>query len=616
MISHFFIDRPCFAWVVAIFIVLAGLLSFRSLPVSQYPNVAPPTITMYVTYRGASAETLAQNVVSVIEEELNGLRNLLYFSSQSNSTGIAEIQVTFQPGTDPALAQVDVQNRLRQVEADLPPEVTRQGIAVEQANAGFLLMYALSVKEGHTGDIDSLADYATRNINNELRRIDGVGRVQLFAEERAMRIWVDPDRLTAYGLSMQDAERAIANQNRQLSTGRIGAAPALPGQGFSTAIQVEGLLADPEEFGRVIVRAKPDGSTVRLSEVAEVKSGSQSYLYNARLNGEQAVVAAVLLQPGANALATATRVKATLESLSARFPQEMAYSIPYETTRFVEVVITKVFMTLLEALVLVFLVMWLFLQNLRYTLIPIVVVPISLIGTLAVIYITGFSINMMTLFGMVLAIGILVDDAIIVVENVERIMAVERLSPKQATIKAMQQISGAIISITAVLTAVFLPLAFMAGVVGVIYRQFSISLAVSILFSGFLALTLTPVLCVTLLKPVAHDHAPASRGLFGWFNRTVASMNQRYATRTARLVERTGRYMVIYLALIVALGWAYNRLPSGFLPEEDMGYGLASVQLAPGATMERTKQTVKLLETHYAKPALRTVRGLAGRLQL
>ena len=612
MISNFFIERPRFAWVVAIFIVLAGVLSFRSLPVAQYPDVAPPTITMTVAYPGASAETVSQNVVSVIEEELNGLRNLLYFSSQSNNSG-AEIQVTFQPGTDPALAQVDVQNRLKQVEADLPPDVTRQGISVEQANAGFLLMYALSFKAGHAVDIDSLSDYAARNINNELRRIEGVGKVQAFSEQRAMRIWVDPDRLTAFGLSMDDVTRAIGNQNRQLSTGMIGATPSVAGQGFNTAIHVEGMLTDPRTFEHIVVRANQDGSSIRLSDVAEVKSGSQSYQYKGRLNGEPTALAAVLLQPGANALATATLIEDRLAALSAQFPDEMTYSIPYDTTRFVEVAITKVFVTLLEAIALVFLVMWLFLQNLRYTIIPIVVVPISLIGTLAVIYAAGFSINMMTLFGMVLAIGILVDDAIIVVENVERIMALERLSPKQATIKAMQQISGAIVSITAVLVAVFLPLAFMSGVVGVIYRQFSISLAVSILFSGFLALTLTPALCVSLLKPVAYDHSPSTRGLFGWFNRRVAAMNTLYAARTGSLIERTGRYMAIYLALVLALGWTYNRLPSGFLPEEDMGYGVVDVQLAPGASMARTEQTMSILEAHYAeRPAIESVISVVG----
>ena len=498
----FFIDRPNFAWVVAIFIMLAGLLAMPLLPVAQYPTVAPPQITINATYPGASSTTVVDSVISIIEEELNGAHHLLYYESSASSNGMGEIVVTFEPGTDPALAQVDVQNRLKTAEARLPAAVMQQGVKVEQASTGFLMIYSLTYKEGSDDqDVVGLADYALRNINNEIRRVPGVGKILFFGAEAAMRVWVDPQKLLGYGLSVSDVNAAIAAQNVQVPAGSFGSRPGSVEQELTATIAVKGTLDTPEEFGAIVLRANPDGSVVTLADVARLEVGSQNHLFDAKLNTKSGVAAAVQLSPGANALQTAQAVKTRLAELSAAFPADMQYGVPYDTSRFVEVAISKVLLTLAEAVVLVFLVIFLFLQNLRYTLIPTLVVPVCLLGTLAVMYFLGFSVNMMTMFGMVLAIGILVDDAIIVVENVERIMAEEGLSPYAATVKAMQQVSAPIVGITLVLAAVFLPLGFMSGSVGVIYQQFSLTLAVSILFSGFLALTLTPALCATLLKP-------------------------------------------------------------------------------------------------------------------
>ena len=590
--SKFFIDRPNFAWVVAIFITLAGLLSMRSLPVSQFPSLAPPQVSIWATYPGASAGTVVDSLTSVIEEELNGAKGLLYYES-SSSTGTGEIVVTFVPGTDPDLAQVDVQNRMKRAEARLPPSVIQQGIQVEQASANFLMMYALKYKDAYAGrDVVGLGDYAARRVHNEIRRVPGVGKVQVFGAEAAMRVWVDPQKLLGYGLSVADVNAAIAAQNLQVPAGSFGGRPGVPGQELTATIEVDGMLRTPEEFGRIVLRASADGGAVVLADVARLEIGSQSYDFDMLADGHPAIGAAVLLAPGANALQTAEAVKARLAALSESFPEEMEYTVPFDTSRFVEVAIGKVLQTLAEAVVLVFLVMLLFLQNMRYTLIPTIVVPVCLLGTLGVMYALGFSVNMMTMFGMVLAIGILVDDAIVVVENVERLMADEGLSPREATIKAMGQVSGAIVGITLVLAAVFLPLAFMSGSVGVIYRQFSLSLAVSILFSGFLALTLTPALCVLLLKPIALGHHER-KGFYGWFNRRFARLTERFTLLNGKLVQRTGRYMVVYLAIFVVLGVVYSRLPESFVPVEDQGYYIVDIQLPPGATHERSENVVK-----------------------
>jgi len=596
--SLFFISRPNFAWVVALFISLAGLLVIPLLPVAQYPNVAPPQITVTATYPGASAKVLVDSVTSVLEEELNGAKNLLYFESTSNSNGTAEIVITFTPGTSPELAQVDVQNRLKTAEARMPQAVLDLGIQVEQTSAGFLLIYALNYANG-AGDQDTtaLADYAARNINNEIRRVAGVGKLQFFASEAAMRVWIAPQKLVGYGLSIDDVSNAIRAQNVQVPAGAFGSTPGTAEQEVTATLAVKGTLDNPEEFGRILLRANQDGSRVTLADVARLEVGSQDYNFTTRLNGKPAVGAAIQLSPGANAIQTAESIKRRLAELSVNFPENIEYSVPYDTSRFVDVAIDKVIATLVEAMLLVFLVMFLFLQNARYTLIPSIVVPVCLLGTLTVMYLLGFSVNMMTMFGMVLAIGILVDDAIVVVENVERIMAEEGLAPAAATAKAMGQVSGAIIGITLVLSAVFLPLAFMAGSVGVIYQQFSLSLAVSILFSGFLALTFTPALCATLLKPIPQGHHE-KRGFFGAFNRLFARLTTRYTALNTRLVRRNGRFMLLYLGIVALLGFVYLRLPESFVPSEDLGYMIIDVQLPPGATRARTSAAGHELEQY------------------
>lgn len=597
--SYFFINRPRFAWVIAIFITLAGLLAIPNLPVAQFPDVAPPQITITASYPGASALTVSESVTNVIEQELNGAKNLLYFDS-SSSGGNAEITLTFATGTDPDVAQIDVQNRLKNAEVNLPESVRQSGLQVEQANAGFLLIYALKFKDNQPGQNETeLSEFAARSVNNEIRRIPGVGKVQFFSSETSMRVWVDTQKLRGYGLSIADVNSAIRAQNIQVSAGSFGGRPSSTEQELTATILVQGMKRTPDEFAQIVLRANTDGSSIRLADVARIETGLKEFSFQSRLNGMPAAAAAVQLAPGANAIETAKAVKAKLEELKPYFPKNMTYDIPYDTSLFVDVAIQKVLYTLMEAVVLVFLVMLLFLQNLRYTLIPTIVVPICLMGTLAVMYGIGFSVNMMTMFGMVLAIGILVDDAIVVVENVERIMADEGLSPREATIKAMKQVSGAIVGITLVLAAVFLPLGFMTGSVGIIYRQFSVSLAVSILFSGFLALTLTPALCSTLLKPLKKGHH-GKKGFFGWFNHKFTALTERFDILNHRLARRTGRYMLVYLMMTIILGLLYVRLPETFVPMEDQGSNIVSVQLPPGATYSRTERVVQDLEKYLA----------------
>ncbi|WP_219701581.1 efflux RND transporter permease subunit [Marinomonas lutimaris] len=595
--SNFFIARPNFAWVMAIFILLAGLLALPTLPVSQFPVVAPPQVEITATYPGASAQVLVDSVTSVIEEELNGAKGLLYFDSSSNANGIAQITASFEPGTDPDLAQVDIQNRLKKAEARLPSSVIAQGVQVDQASSGFLMIYALTFKgDDSSKSIVTLADYAARNINNNIRRVEGVGKLQYFGTEASMRVWVSPEKLLSYGLSIGDVNTAIRNQNAQVPAGSFGGRPADDTQELTASIVVKGFLEDPEEFGNIVLQSNPDGSAVYLKDVARVELGKQDYNFETRLNGRKAIMGAVQLSPGANAIETVKAVKARVAELEANFPDDIQISFPYDTSKFVSAAIEKVISTLVEAIVLVFLVMLLFLQNLRYTLIPTIVVPVCILGTFAVMSLMGFSVNMMTMFGMVLAIGILVDDAIVVVENVERIMVEEGLSPKEATIKAMGQVSGAIVGITLVLSAVFVPLAFMSGSVGIIYQQFSMSLAVSIMLSGILALTFTPALCATLLKPINKEEHHEKGGFFGWFNRKFAGLTRRYSTLNGKLVNRSGRFMLVYLVLIIGLGYAYVRLPESFVPTEDQGYMIVDLQLPAGATFSRTDDTMKDVE--------------------
>ena len=595
---QFFIDRPVFAWVIALFILLAGILAIPQLPVAQYPDVAPPQVEISATYPGASAETLDESVVSLIEQELNGADHLLYFASQS-SLGTATITATFQPGTNPEMAQVDVQNRLKIVESRLPQAVTQQGLQVEKVSSGFLLLGTLTSSDGRLNEV-ALSDYLARNVMNEIKRIDGVGKAQLYGSERAMRIWLDPRKLIGFNLTPSDVSNALAAQNAQVSAGSIGDLPSPATQEITAAVLVKGQLSTPEEFAAIVLRANPDGSTVRISDVARVEIGSQQYQYATRLNGKPTTAFSVQLAPGANALRTATLIREKMTELERYFPAGVEFKIPYDTSPFVKVSITKVVYTLLEAMVLVFAVMFLFLQNLRYTLIPTLVVPVALMGTFATMLALGFSVNVLTMFGMVLAIGILVDDAIVVVENVERIMVNEGLSPRDATRKAMGQISGAIVGITLVLVAVFIPMAFMQGSVGVIYRQFSLSMATSILFSAFLALTLTPALCATLLKPIAKGEHHAKGGFFGAFNRRFEQMSDGYQRWVLHALKRSGRYLLIYAVLLLALGWAFTRLPSSFLPVEDQGYTITDIQLPPGASKARTVEVVKQIEAHNA----------------
>ena len=607
----FFIDRPIFAWVVAIFIMLGGIITIPMLPIAQYPNVAPPQITIGTNYPGASPEEIYQSVTRPVEEELNGVPGLLYFESTSEASGRINITVTFAPGTVIGEAQVEMQNRISRVEPRLPRVVVQQGMRVEQAGSSFLLFAVLISEDGRL-DAVGLGDYLSRNVLGELRRVPGVGSAQLFATQRSMRIWMDPEKLLGLGLTSSDVISAVTAQNAQVAAGRIGARPNPIDTQLSATVLVKGQLASPAEFGAIVLRANTDGSSVRLRDVARVEVGGESYNFSTRLNGQPAAGVGVQLSPTGNAMATAAAVRAKMEELARFFPAGLKYEIPYDTSPFVAVSIEKVMHTLLEAMILVFVVMFLFLQNFRYTVIPTLVVPVALLGTCAVMFTAGFSINVLTMFAMVLAIGILVDDAIVVVENVERIMAEEGLSPKEATRKAMTQITGAIVGITLVLTAVFVPMAFFPGAVGIIYQQFSLTMVVSILFSGFLALTLTPALCATFLKPVAKGHHE-KKGFFGWFNRQFDRATNGYAGMVGGVARKPGRYMVIYLALLAGLGWSYMRLPSAFLPNEDQGYLLVDVQAPPEASANRTLDVIQQIEKIVlAEPAVSRMLGISG----
>lgn len=609
--AQFFIHRPIFAWVLALFIILGGVLSIPQLPIARYPSIAPPSVSIMATYPGANPQTMNDAVLSLIERELSGVKNMLYFESSADGSGSASITVTFKPGTDPKLAQVDVQNKIKAVEARLPQAVRQNGLSVESATSSFLMIVGLKSDDGRFTET-SLSDYMSRNLLEEFRRIDGVGNVQLFGSEQAMRIWVDPNKLTSYGLTMADLTTAITQQNTQIAPGSVGASPSVIGQRVTVPLTVQGQLSSPEEFASIVVRARTDGSKIVLSDVARVEIGAQSYGFSNRENGKVSTSAAIQLAPGANAVSTSNKVLARMEELGRTMPAGMSYSIPFNTAPFVKVSIEKVIYTLLEAMALVFLVMFLFLQNIRYTLIPAIVAPIALLGTFSIMLLAGFSINVLTMFGMVLAIGIIVDDAIVVVENVERIMAKEGLSPKDATVKAMRQITGAVVSITLVLTAVFIPMAFASGSVGVIYQQFSLSMAVSILFSAFLALTLTPALCATLLKPHTEKDFKKT-GFFGWFNRTFDSMTKGYVSCVGKLVARTGRMMMIFIVIVAILILALRQLPTSFLPEEDQGYFLTTIQLPADATSERTLDVVEVFEEYIAsRPAIASNLSILG----
>ena len=608
--AHFFIHRPVLAWVIAIFIVIAGLVALPSIPVAQYPSVAPPQISVSTFYVGASPEEIHRSVAQPIEEELNGVEGIMYFESTADASGAVSITATFEPGTDTGGAQVDVQNAVRRVEPLLPQSVIDQGIQVEEAGAGFLLVVALTSEDG-SRDATDLGDYVNRNVVGELRRISGVGSAQVFSSERALRVWLDPSKMTGLRLSTADVSTAIRAQNAQVAAGAIGAEPNPLAQQLTATVLIKGQLSTVEEFENIVLRSNPDGSLVRLKDVARVEIGSESYAFSTWLNNQPTAAIGVQLTSTGNAIQTSAAIAAKMEELSKFFPEGISYSIPYDTAPFVEASIEKVVHTLIEAVVLVFIVMFIFLQNFRYTVIPTIVVPIALMGTIGVMYMAGFSINVLTMFAMVLAIGILVDDAIVVIENVERIMATEGLSPREATEKAMSQITGAIIGITLVLAAVFIPMAFFPGATGIIYRQFALTMVVSILFSAFLALTLTPALCATFLKPVSGHHERG--GFFGWFNRNFEKLTQRYGRSVSIITRRTVLMMLIYLGIVTLTALGFVRLPTGFLPNEDQGYLIADVQTPPTSSVNRTDAALKSISDHFmADDAVENVVAIRG----
>src|SRR5574343_623863 len=599
MNSRFFIDRPIFAWVIALFIVVLGAAAITKLPVAQYPTVAPPAIVINATYPGASAQVMEDSVLSVIEQELNGAPGLIYMESAADASGTGTLTATFEPGTDVAIAQIEVQNRLSRATPRLPSAGTQQGVRVDKARSNFL-MFVMLTSSNANWDPVALGDYAVRSIQPELLRVPGVGQVQLFGTEKAMRVWIDPQKLQGVGLSANDVNNAIRLQNLQVSAGSIGGLPNVAGQTQYATVKVNGQLSSVAQFGQILLRANADGSSVRLKDVARIEVAGQAYVSSSRLNGMPAAGLGIQLSPTGNALAAATGVRERMAQLKTYMPEGVGYDVPYDSSRFVRISIQEVVKTLVEAIVLVFIVMLVFLQNIRYTLIPTIVVPVALLGTFGVMLALGFSINVLTLFGMVLAIGILVDDAIVVVENVERIMAEEGLPPRQATIKAMGQITGAIIGITVVLVSVFVPMAFFSGSVGNIYRQFSLAMVASMVFSATMALSLTPALCATLLKPVAPGHHD-KKGFFGVFNRRFKQATHGYEAGVARMLPRAGRMLVLFAVIVAAVGWLYTRLPSSFLPNEDQGYLIVNVQLPPGATVERTQAVMQQVEGFFMK---------------
>jgi multidrug efflux pump len=611
--AQFFINRPIFAWVIALFILVIGGVAVTQLPVAQYPPVAPPAISLSVTYPGASAQTLEDAVISIIEREMNGAPGLIYMEAVSQADGSGSLTLNFDPGTNPDLAQVDVQNRLARATPRLPSSVIQQGVRVDKANPNFLLFTILS-SDNPAFDPVALGDYAARTVLPEIQRVPGVGQASLFGTERGMRIWLDPAKLLGYRLSPSDVNDAIRAQNAQVDSGTIGDQPSVPGQTLFATVVVRGQLTSAEQFGNIVLRASPDGATVRLKDVARVELGAQTYGgRSTRLNGQPSVGIGVQLAPSANALQTADLVKKRLKELQPYFPAGVKANIPFDSSLFIDISISQVVETLIEAVALVFLVMFIFLQNIRYTIIPTLVVPIALLGSFATLLALGFSINVLTMFGMVLVIGIVVDDAIVVVENVERIMSEEGLSPLKATRKAMSQISGAIVGVTVVLISVFVPLAFFSGAIGNIYRQFAAVMVSAIAFSAFLALSLTPALCATLLKPVEAGHHLEKRGFFGWFNRGFTRVAARYENGVTRILRRAPRWLILYAAVIAVAVLMFQKLPTSFVPNEDQGSILVNVQLPPGATQARTLAVMQQTEDYMLKqPEVQSMVSVVG----
>jgi len=606
--ASFFIDRPVFAWVISILIMGIGVLAIRLLPVSQYPAIAPPSISVSANYPGAAADTVANTVTQVIEQQMTGLDGLRYFSSRSTSQGNAEITLTFETGTDADIAQVQVQNKLGQATPLLPEVVQRQGITVEKSSAGFLMVIGLISTDDSLNQVD-LSDYMTTNLVDELSRVEGVGSVQVFGAEYAMRIWLDPAKLAAFEMTPSDVVAAVSAQNAQITAGAFGARPAVEGQQLNATITAQSLLSTPEDFRQIVLRAETDGGLVLLDDVARVEIGAQNYATTARFNTDPAAGMAITLAPGANALDTARAVKDRMAEFEQFFPEDVEYVVPYDTTPFVEISIKEVVKTLFEAIGLVFLVMLLFLQNLRATLIPTLAVPVVLLGTFGVLAAAGFSINTLTMLAMVLAIGLLVDDAIVVVENVERIMEEEGLSPREATHKSMGQITGALVGIAMVLSAVFVPMAFFPGSTGVIYQQFAITIVSAMALSVVVAITLTPALCASMLKPKGHA---AKRGPFAWFNTGFGALTNRYDSTVRWSVRRPFRVFAVYIALAICMAFLFLRTPTGFLPEEDQGILFTLIQTPTGSSAERTLDVLRQVEDHYLSEESEVVESMFG----
>jgi len=589
MFSRFFIDRPIFAAVLSAFVVLSGLAAMRVLPVAQYPEIAPPVVTVQAVYPGASAQVLEQTVAAPLENQINGVEHMIYMNSTSTSQGVVQIQVTFDIGTDPDKAALNVNNRVKQAEPRLPLEVRRQGVTVEKGSSAFLQVLAFYSPEGRHSDV-FISNYVTLNVLDLLKRVPGTTNVQIFgAKDYAMRIWVQPDRMTQHRLTPADLIRVVNEQNAQFAAGKVGQSPAPPGQELVYTVTTRGRLSDPKEFEEILVRTNPDGSSLRLKDVARVELASKDYDFIGRINGREATLVGIFLQPGANALGVAGEVKRTVGEIAKRFPQGLAYSVPYDTTRFVEVSIKEVVETLLIAMLLVFLVVYLFLQSWRATLIPFAAVPVSLIGTFAGLLLLGYSINTLTLFGMVLAIGIVVDDAIVVLENVERIMHEEGLPPRDAAIKAMKEVTSPIVAIVLVLCAVFVPIAFLGGLTGELYRQFAVTISMAVVISGIVALTLTPSLCVIVLKPEAERK---QRGFFRWFNNGFARATDHYESGVAWIIRRGGIGLALFACMVAAAAWLWHITPGSLVPDEDQGFYIAAVILPDGATLERTDKVV------------------------
>ncbi|MGC5437889.1 efflux RND transporter permease subunit, partial [Aeromonas veronii bv. sobria] len=598
--ARFFIDRPIFAWVIALVIMLAGSLAIIKLPVAQYPSIAPPAVGISASYPGASAKTVEDSVTQIIEQNMTGLDHLLYMSSQSDSAGRVSVTLTFQPGTDPDIAQVQVQNKLQQAMSLLPQEVQQQGIRVQKTSSSFLMVAAFISSDGSMNN-DDLADYVVSNIKEPLSRLDGVGDITLFGSQYSMRVWLDPNKLNRVQMTPGDVQTAIKAQNAQVAFGKLGGTPSVEDQQFTATIMGQTRLSTVEQFNDILLRVNQDGSKVRLKDVARVELAGESYDADALYNGQSTAAVAIKLATGANALDTAEKVRAKLNELSDYFPANMEIVYPYDTTPFVKISIEEVVQTLIEAIFLVFCVMYLFLQNFRATLIPTIAVPVVLLGTFGVMAAFGFSINTLTMFGMVLAIGLLVDDAIVVVENVERLMSEEDLSPLEATRKSMTQITGALVGIALVLSAVFVPMAFFGGSTGAIYRQFSLTIVSAMVLSVLVALILTPALCATLLKPMKHGEFGAKRGFFGWFNRAFDAGTNRYQSGVRKVIKQGGRYGIIYAAMLAVLYVLFKLLPTSFLPDEDQGIVMSMVQLPVGATKQRTEVVLADMRDYFLK---------------